>query len=51
LGAPATIAAIYGMNFPLIPGLHAQYGFAIVIAVMASLCVGLYVRFRKLRWL
>jgi magnesium transporter len=51
LGAPATIAAIYGMNFPVIPGLHAPYGFAMVIAVMASICVGLYVRFRKLRWL
>jgi magnesium transporter len=51
LGAPATIAGIYGMNFPHVPGLHAPYGYVVVIAVMASICVALYVRFRKLRWL
>jgi magnesium transporter len=33
------------------PELHAPYGYPIVVGVMLSLCLGLYVRFRKLRWL
>jgi magnesium transporter len=51
LGAPTAIAGIYGMNFPNMPALHAPYGYAIVVGVMLSICVGLYVRFKKLRWL
>jgi magnesium transporter len=50
LGVPAAIASIYGMAFPSLPELHAAYGYAIVIA-MALLCLGLYRRFKKLRWL
>jgi magnesium transporter len=51
LGVPAAIAGIYGMTFPNIPGLHAPYGYAIVIGAMMSICLGLYIRFKKLRWL
>jgi magnesium transporter len=51
LGAPTAIAAIYGMNFSNMPELHSAYGYPIVIAVMLSICVGLYVRFKRLRWL
>ena len=51
LGAPTAIAAIYGMNFPNVPQLHAPYGYPIVVGVMLSLCLGLYVRFKRLRWL
>ena len=51
LGAPTAIAAIYGMNFPNVPELHAPYGYPIVVGVMLSICLGLYVRFKKLRWL
>jgi len=51
LGVPTAIAGIYGMNFMNMPGLHTTYGYPIVIAVMLSICVGLYVRFRTLRWL
>lgn len=50
LGVPAAIASIYGMAFPSLPELHATYGYAIV-AAMALLCLGLYLRFKKLRWL
>jgi magnesium transporter len=50
VGAPTAIAGIYGMN-PNMPELHALYGYPIVVGVMLSLCLGLYVRFRKLRWL
>jgi magnesium transporter len=51
VGAPTAIAGIYGMNFPNMPELHTSYGYPIVIGVMLSLCLGLYVRFKKLRWL
>jgi magnesium transporter len=50
LGVPAGIAGIYGMTFPNVPELHASYGY-LIVAAMASLCLGLYVRFKKLHWL
>lgn len=51
LGTPTAIAAIYGVNFPNVPVLHAPAGYFLVIGLMLLVCVGLYVRFKKLRWL
>jgi magnesium transporter len=51
VGAPTAIAGIYGMNFPNLPGLHGPYGYLIVVGVMLSICLALYIRFKKLRWL
>lgn len=51
LGVPATIAGIYGATVPSIPQLHGAMAYAIVVGVMMAMCVGLYVRFRKLNWL
>ena len=51
LGAPTALAAIYGMNFANMPELQATYGYPIVVGVMLSICLGLYVRFKRLRWL
>jgi magnesium transporter len=51
LGAPTTIAGIYGMNFPNMPELQTPYGYPIVVGAMLSICLGLYVRFKRLRWL
>ena len=51
LGAPTAIAGIYGMNFPNMPELHATYVYPIVVGVMLAICLGLYVRFKRLRWL
>jgi magnesium transporter len=50
LGVPAAIAGIYGMTFPSALDLHAPHGYWIVVAMM-SLCLGLYVRFKRLHWL
>jgi magnesium transporter len=50
LGVPAALASIYGMAFPSLPDLRSVYGYGVVIA-MALLCLGLYLRFKKLRWL
>lgn len=51
LGVPTVIAAIYGMTLPSIPELQASHGYAIVLGAMTLVCIGLYIRFRKLRWL
>jgi magnesium transporter len=51
LGVPAAIAGIYATTAPNVPELKGFIGYAIVIGVMASICLGLYFRFRKLNWL
>jgi magnesium transporter len=51
LGVPTVIAAVYGMTLPSVPELQASHGYAIVLSVMTLVCIGLYFRFRKLRWL
>ena len=51
LGVPAAIAGIYGTTAPHVAELRGPYGYAVVVAVMLSICLGLYFRFRKLRWL
>jgi magnesium transporter len=51
LGVPAAIAGIYSMTLPNVPELQAPYGYAIVVGAMMSICLGLYIRFKKLHWL
>jgi magnesium transporter len=57
---PTMIAGIYGMNFEHMPELTAsihvgngefQYGYFLVLAVMATACVGLYRAFKRSGWL
>jgi len=51
LGVPTAIAGIYGMNFDHMPELQTQYGYFIVMAIIAAICLTLYYRFRKSGWL
>jgi magnesium transporter len=51
LGVPAAIAGVYSMNSANMAGLQGPYGYPVVVAVMLAICVALYVRFKKLRWL
>jgi magnesium transporter len=51
LGVPAAIAAIYGVTTPNIPSLQRGVALAVVVGAVILVCLGLYVRFRKLRWL
>ena len=51
LAVPTAIAGIYGMNFDEMPELKTDYGYFIVLGVIALLCCGLYVRFKNARWL
>ena len=45
------IAGIYGMNFPNMPELHWQYGYATVVAIMVFGSIVLYRLFRRSGWL
>ncbi len=51
LAVPTAIAGVYGMNFQNMPELHWKYGYFVVLSVIVSLCVGLFVRFKKIGWL
>jgi magnesium transporter len=51
LAVPTAIAGIYGMNFQNMPELHVRYGYFTVMAVMITVCLWLYDRFRKTGWL
>lgn len=51
LAVPTAIAGIYGMNFEHMPELKTQYGYFVVLAVIASVCTLLYLRFKRVGWL
>ena len=51
LAVPTAIAGIYGMNFEHMPELKTQYGYFVVLGVIAAVCTALYVRFRRVGWL
>jgi magnesium transporter len=51
LAVPTAIAGIYGMNFEYMPELKSQYGYFVVLGVITVICVALYFRFKKARWL
>jgi magnesium transporter len=45
------IAGIYGMNFKDMPEYDLPHAYPICIAVMLALDVGLYLWFKKIKWL
>ena len=51
LAVPTAIAGIYGMNFRFMPELEWRYGYFIVLGGIAAICVGLWLRFRRIGWL
>ncbi len=51
LAVPTAIAGIYGMNFKFMPELAWKYGYAVAVGLMASICIGLYIRFKRVGWL
>jgi magnesium transporter len=51
LGVPAAIAGVYSMNSAYMAELLGAYGYPAVVAAMLAICLALYVRFKKLRWL
>ncbi len=51
LAVPTAIAGIYGMNFDFMPELRWRYGYFAVLTGIAAICVGLWLRFRRIGWL
>ena len=51
LAVPTAIAGIYGMNFEHMPELKTQYGYPVVLALIAVICTALYMRFKRVGWL
>jgi magnesium transporter len=51
IAAPTTIASIYGMNFSNMPELSFTYGYPLVLALMVTVCGGLYAGFKRSGWL
>ena len=51
LFAPTLIGTVYGMNFDYMPELHWTLGYPFALLLMLGMGVGLYVVFKKKRWL
>ena len=51
LAVPTAVAGIYGMNFEHMPELKWKYGYFLVVGLIAAVCTGLYLRFRRNGWL
>ena len=48
---PTLIAGIYGMNFDYLPELHWKYGYPVVMAVTAAICLGIHRTLKRNGWL
>lgn len=44
-------AGIWGMNFKAMPELQWEYGYPMALAIISSICIVLYVRFKRHGWL
>jgi magnesium transporter len=51
IAVPTAVAGIYGMNFEHMPELGWRFGYPAVLLFILVVCIGLYVRFRKVGWL
>lgn len=51
LAVPTAIAGIYGMNFDYMPELREPWGYPAVVGLIAAICGGLWVRFKRIGWL
>ncbi len=51
LATPTAVAGIYGMNFEHMPELRWTYGYPAVLALIVAICTGLYVTFKRSKWL
>jgi magnesium transporter len=49
--APTLIAGVYGMNFEYMPETDMAWAYPAVLCLMVTVCVVLYVVFRRTRWL
>jgi len=51
LATPTAVAGIYGMNFDHMPELRWTYGYPAVMGLIFAICLGLYITFKRTKWL
>jgi magnesium transporter len=51
LAVPTAIAGVYGMNFKYMPELEQPWGYPAVLVLIFGVCIGLWLRFRRIGWL
>jgi magnesium transporter len=51
IAVPTAIAGIYGMNFEFMPELGWRYGYWVVLGIIAAMCSGLWLAFKRSGWL
>jgi magnesium transporter len=51
LFAPTLVGTIYGMNFDHMPELHWYLGYPFALALMAGVCLSLYLMFKRRNWI
>ncbi|UYB53851.1 magnesium and cobalt transport protein CorA [Xanthomonas sp. AM6] len=51
LAAPTLITSWYGMNFQHMPELDSPWAYPLTIAGVGAVCLGLYLAFKRARWL
>ncbi|MEU7580619.1 magnesium/cobalt transporter CorA [Streptomyces sp. NPDC041068] len=51
IAVPTMVCGMYGMNFDHMPELHWQFGYPLVMSVIATICFTLYRGFRRNGWL
>ena len=51
IAVPTMIAGIYGMNFKGMPELQWRYGYLFSLVAMFVSCMGLYIGFKRSKWL
>ena len=51
IGIPTMVVGIYGMNFKFMPELDSRWGYPVVMTLTFTLCLILYVRFKRSGWL
>ena len=51
IGIPTMVVGIYGMNFKFMPELDSRWGYPVVMILTFTVCLILYVRFKRSGWL
>jgi magnesium transporter len=51
LAIPTVVFSLYGMNFKDMPELGLHYGYPVILAVVAVVCLWVYRRLKHFGWL
>ncbi|GED84908.1 magnesium and cobalt transport protein CorA [Streptomyces sp. NPDC056112] len=51
IAVPTMVCGVYGMNFKYMPELHLKYGYPLIVAVTAAICLGIHRTLKRNGWL